>query len=227
MMQRLLVCLGLALALAMPARAEERNALSGEFGYSSDVIGGKQTSKTQNHPGVWAKGRWTAGRFYVGANAYSYRSSQGGHTELQSLFGYRQHLGDVDLELRYAYKRYPGTHAGVTDNSTEYRIDLTRHLGRLTLGGRAEWSPDNYGAAKQASWFEARGGWRLDSATEVSALIGQRRQQHGAQYQAWNLGLRRRLTRTLGADVRWYDTNAHGHGQVYRGHMVAALIASF
>ena len=67
----------------------------------------------------------------------------------------------------------------------------------------------------------------LDDRTRASVALGERITDTGAEYTAWNVGVKRKLTDHLAADVRWYDTDQHELGERYEGRLVGALTYAF
>ncbi|MCP6172669.1 hypothetical protein NL400_27320, partial [Klebsiella pneumoniae] len=63
--------------------------------------------------------------------------------------------------------------------------------------------------------------------TKASAAIADRSADGGADYRAWNAGVKHKLTDALAVDLRWYDTDSHDLGDNYDGRLVAAATYSF
>ena len=49
----------------------------------------------------------------------------------------------------------------------------------------------------------------------------------GADYNAWNLGVKHNLSERWAIDARWYDTDSHALGDNYDGRLVGALSFNF
>ena len=49
----------------------------------------------------------------------------------------------------------------------------------------------------------------------------------GADYNAWNLGVKYNLSERWAIDARWYDTDSRSLGDSYDGRLVGALSFNF
>ncbi|WP_332767729.1 TorF family putative porin [Phenylobacterium sp.] len=215
----LLTCLA-----APPAAAGA--AWSGQIGASTDYVS-KGVSKTNGDPQLWGRLEAAHGGAYAGAWASNVELSQRSDAELQVYVGRRAKAFGYALDVSAFYKTFPGTRDGVDEDLVEFRADAARAFGPVQARLRAEWTPDNFGAARQALWVEGRLGLNISAQTEVSGALGRREQAGGADYLAWNLGVKQVLAPHLSADLRWCDTDGHRLGDNYRGRLTAGLTASF
>lgn len=219
-------CLGL-LAAGLAARAEAADAVwSAQAGASSAYMS-KGVSKTGDRPQVWGRLERAEAGTYAGVWASNLDIPQKADAEIQAYAGRRAEALGFALDVSAFYKVFPGVRADLDRDLVEFRADAAHALGPVTARLRAEWTPDNFGAARQASWVEGRLTWASLTATEFSAAVGRRDQAGGADYLAWNLGVRFPLTSRLGADLRWYDTDRHALGRSYRGRVNAGLTVGF
>jgi uncharacterized protein (TIGR02001 family) len=215
----------LTAALALPAAAHAGD-WSWQFGAATDYIS-KGISKSDENPQGWGRAEWSERDFYAGGFATNADLPAGGNAELQLYGGWRPEAYGYEWDLGVIYKNYPGTHSGLTDDMVEFKAEASRAIGPLKGRLHVDWTPDNYGSAKQALWVDTRLGWAVTPKTEISAGLGRREQDGGADYTAWNVGVRQQITDRLSGDLRWYDTNGHEFGDVYDGRLVAAITATF
>lgn len=199
---------------------------SGQVGLASEYIS-KGAGKSDGQAQVWGRAEVARGGAYAGTWVSTLEVPQAADAEVQVYAGRREKFGATGVDVAAFYKTFPGTRSGVDRDMVELRADVSRKLGPVQGRLRAEWTPDNFGVAKQALWLEGRLAWALSAVDEVSIAIGERRQEHGSDYLAWNVGVRRALTETLSADLRWFDTDNHRAGDAYQGRIVVGLTASF
>lgn len=223
---------GLALAsaaaaavLIVPAAASAQN-FEGQIGVASQYVG-KGLGKSAGDPSVFGSAQVSNGDFYAGVWASTADLSQGSDSEIIATIGYRPQVAGFKLDLSINNRELPGTRAGVDANFWEYQADVSRKLGPVNARLRVNYTPDGFAATREAWWVELQGTVALDGDTRVSAAVADRSAQGGAEYVAWNIGVRRKLTDRIALDVRWYDTDGHSYGENYEGRLVGALTYSF
>lgn len=219
------VVLSLALFAASQAHAAG-SPWTAQAGVSSEYMS-KGASKTDGDPQVWGRVEVAHDGFYAGTWVSNVKIPQRSDAEVQLYVGHKSKVAGYAVDLSAFYKTFPGTRAGVDDDLVEFRADVNHPIGPLQARLRTEWTPDNFGATRQALWVEGRLAWPISAADELSAAVGRRDQNGGADYVAWNLGVKHVLTPHVSADLRWFDTDSHSLGDNYHGRVVAGLTASF
>lgn len=215
----------LVAALVVGAGQAQASPWSGQIGVSTDYMS-KGASKTDGDPQIWGRLEAAQGGLYAGGWASNLKVKQDADAEIHLYLGHRRTVGGYSADVSAFFKTFP--HArGASDDMVEFRSDVGHNIGPLSGRLRIEWTPDNFGAAKQALWVEARVAWPLSPGNEVSAAIGRRTQNGGSDHVAWNLGLNHALTPRLSADLRWFDTDRHSLSDNHRGRLVAGLTSSF
>lgn len=222
---RLLTALITAGTAALPAVAAAQD-FSGQIGVASQYVG-KGLGKSSEDPSVFGSVEIEAGQFYASVFASTAELSQGSVSEIVSAIGYRPEVAGFDLDLSLINRDLPGTRAGVDANYMEYQADISRKLGPVATRLRVNYTPDGFAATQEAWWVEAQGTIALDGKTKASAALAERSADGGAEYIAWNVGVKRKLTDQIALDVRWFDTDGHSYGEAYEGRLVAALSFSF
>ena len=129
--------------------------------------------------------------------------------------------------MQAIYKILPGTRSGVQNGHLELRADASKTIGSNAFRLRVEYSPDSYAAVKQAWWIEGQVSRKLTDKLSALAAIGAREQHGGADYTAWNAGLRYTATKQVAIEGRWYDTDSHHLSPNHTGRFVASLVRSF
>lgn len=215
----------IAAVLATPSLASAQS-FEGQIGVASQYVG-KGLGKSAGDPSVFGSAQVSSGQFYAGVWASTADLSQGSDSEIITTIGYRPQVAGFKLDLSVNNRDLPGTRAGVDSNFWEYQADVSRKLGPVNTRLRVNYTPDGFAATREAWWVELQGTVTLDAATRVSAALADRSAQGGAEYVAWNVGARRKLTDRIALDVRWYDTDGHSYGVNYEGRLVGALSYAF
>ena len=210
---------------ALPAIATAQD-FSGQIGVASQYVG-KGLGKSAEDPSVFGSAEIEAGQFYGSVFVSTAKLSQGSDSEIVSAIGYRPEVAGFDLDLSVINRELPGTRAGVDANYMEYQADISRKLGPVAARLRVNYTPDGFAATQEAWWVEAQGTIALDGKTKASAALAERSADGGAEYVAWNVGVKRKLTDQIALDVRWFDTDGHSYGEAYDGRLVGALSFSF
>lgn len=212
-------------ATAFPTLVSAQD-FSGQVGVASQYVG-KGLGKSAEDPSVFGSVEIEVGQFYASVFASTAELSQGSDSEIVSAIGYRPEVAGFDLDLSVINRELPGTRAGVDANYMEYQADVSRKLGPVAARLRVNYTPDGFAATREAWWVEAQGSIALDSMTKASAALAERSAEGGAEYVAWNVGIKRKLTDAIALDVRWFDTDGHSYGEAYEGRLVGALSLSF
>jgi len=200
--------------------------VSGQVGLASEYIG-KGIGKSNGEPSVLGSAEIGTGQAYASVFASTAELSQGGDSEIITTLGWRPTAGGVKFDLAILNRDLPGTRDGVDSNYFEYQADATRAFGRVTARLRVNYTPDGFAATREAWWVELQAGIALDGKTKATVALANRSADGGAEYVAWNVGVKRKLTDAVSADLRFYDTDGHSFGEAYEGRLVAALTYSF
>lgn len=219
------VAAGVAVLALSPAVVAAQS-ISSQVGLASEYVG-KGLGKSDENPAVSGSIEVEANGFYASAFASSADISSGAHAEVIAAVGYRTAYAGVKFDAQIMNRDLPGTRAGVDKNYWEYQVDASRKFGPVNARFRVNYTPDGFAATREAWWIEAQGTIALDGKTKASAAIADRSADGGAEYVAWNLGVKRALTDAVSADLRWYDTDGHSFGETYEGRLVAALTYAF
>lgn len=206
----------------MAAGAVQAHAVDVQVGVASEYVG-KGLGKSAGDPSVNGTLEISGGDFYASVFASTARLSQGSDAEIVSAIGWRPEAAGYKFDFSVANRDLPGTRAGVDANFWEYQADASRKLGPVNTRLRVNYTPDGFAGTKEAWWVELQGTVSVGPKTKASAAIADRTADGGAEYAAWNLGVKHKLTEKLALDVRWYDTDSHALGENYDGRLVGAL----
>ncbi len=205
-----------------PANAQD---FSADVGVASQYVG-KGLGKSSEDPSVFGSFEVASGRFYASVFASSADLSSGAHAEIVSAIGYRPEFAGFEFDVSAVNRDLPGANVGYDANYWEYQADASRKFGPVSTRLRVNYSPDGAGGTREAWWVELQGGLALDGKTRATAAVADRSADGGAEYIAWNAGVKRKLNDRLALDVRWFDTDGHRFGEAYEGRLVGSLTLS-
>ena len=207
---------------AAQAQSIAAPAFEAQIGVASEYVG-KGLGKSAGDPSVNGSAEVSSGNFYASVFASTAKLAQGSDAEIVSAIGWRPQAAGYKFDLSVVNRDLPGTRAGVDANYWEYQADASRKLGPVNTRLRVNYTPDGFAGTKEAWWVEVQGTVSVGPKTKVSAALADRTADGGAEYAAWNLGVKHKLTEKLALDVRWYDTDSHALGDNYDGRLVGAL----
>ena len=217
-----------AVGFTSAAQAQSFDALEfdAQIGVASQYIG-KGLGKSAGDPSVNGSVEVSSGAFYASFFATTAKLTQGSDAEIVSVIGWRPEAAGYKFDLSVVNRDLPGTRDGVDANFWEYQADASRKLGPVSTRLRVNYTPDGFAGTKEAWWVELQGTVSFGPKTKASAAIADRTADGGAEYAAWNVGVKHKLTDKLAADLRWYDTDSHALGENYDGRLVGALTYAF
>lgn len=220
------LCFAAAVAALIVPSAAAAQEFSGQVGVATQYVG-KGIGKSAEDPSVFGSAEVEAGQFYASVFASTAELSNGADSEIISTFGWRPEAAGFDFDVSVQNRDLPGARPGTDSNYWEYQVDASRKLGPIATRLRVNYTPDGNGATREAWWTEVQGAVALDKSTKLSAAVADRRAEGGAEYAAWNVGVKRKLTERVSLDARWYDTDSHSYGEAYEGRLVGSLSLSF
>lgn len=211
--------------MAAGGTAYAADPVSVQLGVASQYTG-KGLGKSNDEPSISGSIEVTHSGFYASLFGATAELSQGSDAEILTTVGYRTAVGGYGLDVAVINRDLPGSRKGVDANYTEYQVDASRKFGSVSTRLRVNYTADGFAATQEAWWVELQGGVALDANTKATAAIADRTADGGAEYTAWNVGVKRKLPHDLAVDLRWYDTDGHRFGDSYEGRLVAALTLS-
>ncbi|MFC5344362.1 TorF family putative porin [Brevundimonas staleyi] len=220
-----LIAVGGLLAVLVPAAASAQD-VNWTVGVASEYMG-KGAGKSNGEIAPFGQVEVGFGQTYASVFASTAEISSGADAETIVQIGWRPTVGAVKLDLAILNRDLPGTRAGVDGNYFEYQADATHAFGPVTARFRVNYTPDGFAATREAWWIELQGSMALDNKTKASIALADRSADGGAEYVAWNAGVKRKLTDDVSLDLRWYDTDGHALGEPYEGRLVGALSFAF
>jgi hypothetical protein len=166
------------------------------------------------------------GPLYLGAYAKNVTSTTS-DGEAGAVVGIRIDAGGFDLSASAALKQAIAPAGGLDNRAVELVAAVSRRIGPVTPRLSVTWSPDDLGSTGRSTYAEAGATLRLASGTNAGGAVARRERDGGPDYNAFNAGVSHRLAGRFTFDLRWYDTDRSGLGEVYRGRLVGSLRARF
>jgi predicted porin len=166
------------------------------------------------------------GPVFVGGFAKNV-SSPNSDAEAAVLIGVRTSAAGFDLTASATYKVAVASVAGFDDEILEVMAAASRRFGPLTPRLSVIWSPDDLGGTGRSTFAEAGASYTFAPGATVSAAVGRREREGGSDYTAFNAGASYTLAEHFTLDLRWYDTDRSGLGEIYRARLVGSVRARF
>jgi len=141
--------------------------------------------------------------------------------------GFRQRLGDVNFALSLLYKWNNGVPAGADRDALELSAVVSGRIGPLTPRLSVTWSGDDLGGTRRSLYVEGGASISLSPQISLGANAARREREGAPDYTAFNAGATYAITRSIGVDVRYYDTAQSRLGAIYRARLVASVRARF
>lgn len=221
----LTVLAGVSTAAVAAGSASAADPVSVQLGVASQYLG-KGIGKSNDEVSYSGSVEVNRNGFYASLFGATAELAQGADAEILTTVGYRTELGGYGFDLSVINRDLPGSRKGVDANYTEYQVDASRKFGPVSTRLRVNYTADGFAATQEAWWVELQGGVALDAKTRATIALADRSADGGADYTAWNAGVKRKLPHDLALDLRWYDTDGHRFGDTYEGRLVAALTLS-
>ena len=223
------VCIAAAIAAFAATSVHAQNGTP-EFEFSVGVASeyvGKGLGKSDGEPAVSGTAEAAWGDFRASVFASTAANTQGSDSEIITTVGWGRELAGFDVDVSVINRDLPGARLGVDENYWEYQADLSRKFGRISTRLRVNYTDDGFAGTKEAWWTELQGGTALTSSDKLTVAVASRRAHGGADYTAWNAGVKHKFNDQIALDLRWFDTDEHDLGEPYEGRFVAALTYAF
>src|SRR5262249_44947596 len=137
-----------------------------------------------------------------------------------SFAGWNLDLGGIE----YTYINQPDN---ADYNYFEFKAGASRTFGQTTIGGTVYYSPDFTGGFDAATYAEGNIAYAIDKFTLSAAYGHQWIDPSAAEYSTWNAGVSYAIAKDVSIDGRYYDTDAHSFGKVFKSRGVVALKVMF
>ncbi|UTP41708.1 TorF family putative porin (plasmid) [Phenylobacterium sp. LH3H17] len=184
-------------------------------------------SQTDEKPAIQGGADVSAGQVYAGVWASNVDFNDATDAEVDLYAGFKPILGPVALDLGVIYYGYVNAPSGADYANWEVKVAGSVPVGKGSLGAAVFYSPDSFGAADEATYYEANGSYPLSEKVSMSAAVGRQTYKGPGDYTTWNVGATWAFAPHLAADLRYHDTNEHGFGKIYGSRAVVSLKATF
>jgi uncharacterized protein (TIGR02001 family) len=220
-----------AVALGGAAQAQETESpfkLSFNVGAASDYVF-RGVSQTDEDPQVFGGVDATIGSIgYAGVWASNVDFGNGTDAEIDVYGGVKPTLGPVALDVGVVYYGYVNSPSGADQAYWEGKVAASVPAGPATLGAVVYYSPEFFGETGKATYYEVNGAVAIPNTKfSVSGALGHQQVEGPADYTTWNVGAGFALNDHIGLDLRYWDTDEHGFGNIYDSRVVIGIKATF
>ncbi len=229
-----LLATAVTLAMAGAARADDAPAevkpLVAVFniGANSDYEF-RGVSQTNNKASIFGGADLTIeGIGYAGIWLSSVDFLNGTKMEYDIYAGIRPVVGPVTVDLgviRYGYTSQP---PGPKEVYTEWKVAPSMAIGPATVGLAYFYSDNFFGETGAANYYEINASMPIGKTPfSVSGAVGKQQVKGPLDYSTWNLGVGYALNSHIGFDLRYWDTDEHSFGSIYKSKLVISVKATF
>jgi uncharacterized protein (TIGR02001 family) len=184
-------------------------------------------SQTMGDMQVFGGADVTAGALYAGAWASNVDFGDSTDAEVDLYAGFRPTAGPLSLDLGVIYYTYHGDPSGSDYNNFEFKAAGSMAAGPATIGAAVFYSPDSFGAADDATYFEVNGAVPVTEQISLTGALGRQTYKGSGDYTTWNAGVTWAFLPHLAADLRYHDNSIGGAGKAYDETVVLTLKATF
>jgi uncharacterized protein (TIGR02001 family) len=222
--------LGAGLALPAPAWAEDAKPPSVVFnvGAATDYVF-RGLSRTDRRAEVYGGLDATLGAIgYAGLWLSNVDLGNGTGAEYDLYGGVRPVLGPVTFDFGFTYNGFTNRLGGRHEDYLEWKVAPSMPIGPATIGLAYVYSDDFLGETGPANYYEINASMPLPRTSfSVSGAMGRQQLKGPLDYTTWNLGVGYALNSRIGLDLRYWDTDARGFGDIYKGKVVLGVKATF
>jgi uncharacterized protein (TIGR02001 family) len=218
--------LALSAGAARAQDAAQKPTLSYNVGVASDYVF-RGVSQTNEDPQVFGGLDLSAGNFYAGTWASNVDFGDKTDAEIDLYAGYKPALGPASLDFGVIYYGYVGAPKGADYGNVEFKAAGSVPAGKGSLGAAVFYSPDSFGVADEAVYYELNGSYPVADKLSVSAAFGRQTYEGSGDYTTWNVGAGYAFSDKLTLDLRYHDTDEHNFGKIYGSRAVVSLKATF
>ena len=142
--------------------------------------------------------------------------------------GVKPVLGPVTIDfgvIRYGYTSQP---SGPDENYYELKIAPSMAVGPATVGLAYYYSDDFFGETGKATYYEVNGSLPLGKTPfSLSGAIGHQEVVGPLDYNTWNFGAGYAVNSHFGFDLRYFDTDEHRFGSIFKSKIVLGMKLTF
>jgi uncharacterized protein (TIGR02001 family) len=186
-------------------------------------------SQTDNKPSIFGGVDATIfGIGYAGVWVSNVDFLNGTKLEYDIYAGVKPVVGPVTIDfgvIRYGYTSEP---SGPRETYTEWKIAPSMAVGPATIGLAYFYSDQFFGETGKATYYEINGSLPIGKTPySVSGAIGHQEVVGPLDYNTWNIGVGYAVNSHFGFDLRYWDTDEHKFGNIFKSKLVLGAKLTF
>lgn len=146
--------------------------------------------------------------------------------EVDLIAGYTNSVDNLTYTVGGYYYTYPGADGSADLDYFEFGLDLAYAIDKVTLTGKAYYSPEFYGVSTDAWYFAGGASVAVTDMISVYGAIGFNELGGGASYQDYQGGVAIKFE-PFTVDLKYTDTDVKGAAPLGDGRFVATLTYAF
>jgi len=218
-----------ALSFAAAAQAEDKPvSVAFNIGATTDYVF-RGISQTDEKAAIQGGADLTIAKIgYAGVWASNVDFNNGTDIEYDLYGGIKPTVGAVTFDLGFVRYGYTNQPSGPDEDYLEWKLGASVPAGPATVGVVAYYSNDFFGETGPATYYELNASGAIpNSKFSLSGAIGRQVVKGPLDYTTWNAGVGYALTDHVGLDLRYWDTDEHGFGDIYKARVVLGVKATF
>jgi uncharacterized protein (TIGR02001 family) len=216
-----------AVALASTASAQDAGPVpSFNVGVSNDYVF-RGVSQTNGDMQVFGGADLAIGQFYVGTWASNVEFGDSTDAEIDFYAGFKPTIGAASMDFGVIYYGYIDAPSGSEYGNFEFKAAGSVPAGPGTIGAAVYYTPDGFGAADDAIYYEVNTSFPLTEQLSIGGALGRQTYDGAGDYTTWNAGATWAFMPHLALDVRYHDNNHAEFGKFYEERVAVTLKASF
>jgi uncharacterized protein (TIGR02001 family) len=215
-----------ALAFGGAALADDAPTVAFNIGAASDYVF-RGISQTDGGAQVFGGADVSYGKAYAGTWLSNVDFNNGTTMEYDIYGGFKPQAGPVALDIGVVYYGYANKPSGADEAYWEAKVAGSVPVGKGSIGAAVYYSPEFPFKTGEATYYELNGSAPINDKFSVSGAVGHQSVVGPADYNTWNLGVGYALTSKVGLDLRYWDTDVHGFGDIYKSRVALSVKATF
>lgn len=183
----------------------------------------RSISQTRRDPFVYGLVSAEHGDFYARVGGENVDFGDGTDAEYDLYVGWAPRVGKTRFDVGVVRYGYIGAPRGIGRDTVEYKAAVTHTIGKGWVGGQAYYAPDFLTYNTAALYTEANAGYAVTPRLTINGVVGVEQIHRFDDFTVWNLGGTYALTKAVGLDVRYFDTDSHDAGTIFHSAVVAAI----
>lgn len=217
----------LAMGATTAAYADDAPTVTFNVGASSDYVF-RGVSQTDGDPQIFGGADLTSGVFYAGVWASNVDFGDDTKAEVDAYVGAKPTVGNISMDLGAIYYGYVDAPSGSDYGYWEIKAAGSAPVGPLTVGAGFYYSPEFFGGTGGSLYSEVNASGSPADKWTISGAFGHQAYEDfsALDYSTWNIGVSYAFTDKVSGDLRFFDNDINGCGNICDSRVAVSLKAT-